>query len=108
MRYERANHYTALRDRLLRNIFLGPNGLRAGWRLLIFLVIVLGLNAAIKTLLVVVMKRWSMHEPAGFDPIVLLILDGIALFATLAGTVVMARIERRKLSDYGLPGRNAF
>jgi membrane protease YdiL (CAAX protease family) len=94
--------------KLLHNVFLGPNGLRAGWRLLIFLVIVLGLNAAIKTLLVILMRRWSIHEPAGLDPIVLSIADAIALFSTLAGTVVMGHIEHRKLSDYGLPGRNTF
>ena len=94
--------------RILRNIFLGQTGLRAGWRLLIFLVIVLGLDAAIKTLLVILMKRWGLHEPAGLDPIALSVSDGITLLSTFAGTAAMARIERRKLTDYGLPGRSAF
>lgn len=94
--------------RILRNIFLGSNGLRAGWRLLIFLVIVLGLDAAIKTILVIAMRRWGLNEPAGLDPIALSVSDGITLLSTLAGTSVMARIERRKLTEYGLPGRSTF
>jgi uncharacterized protein len=95
-------------SKILRNIFLGPNRLRAGWRLLIFLVIVFGLNAALKSVLVLLAKRWGLHEPAGLDPIVLSVSDGITLLSTLAGTAVMARIEHRRLADYGLPGRNMF
>ncbi len=95
-------------SRTLRNIFLGLNGLRAGWRLLIFLVIVLGLNAALKAVLVLLATRWGFHEPVGLDPVVLSVSDGITLLSTLVGTAVMARIEHRRPADYSLPGRNMF
>jgi membrane protease YdiL (CAAX protease family) len=94
--------------RILRKIFLGPNGLRAGWRLLIFFAIVVGLNVVLQGVVVLLAKRWGLHEPAGLDPITASISDVLTLISTVVGTAVMARIEHRKLADYGLPGRNTF
>src|SRR6266852_6731271 len=44
------------------NIFRGPNGIRAGWRVLIFLAIVVGLVAAVNLVVWMVM-HFLLHRP---------------------------------------------
>ncbi len=91
----------------LKPIFIGPNGLRAGWRLLLFLAILVALIATTRTILV----RF-LHPPATARTVLMpgdvAIGEGLAfLFICIAGCV-MARLEHRKFSDYGLPLRFAL
>ncbi len=90
----------------LRNIFIGPNGIRAGWRLLIFLAIVFVLFFIAGTIVRAVFPGVAAlaHRPrpkvlypatVGFE---------LAIFVvTVIAAAVMAKIERRKFRDYGLP-----
>jgi membrane protease YdiL (CAAX protease family) len=80
---------------------MGPSELRVGWRLLIFVVIVGGLMvvraAVIRTL------------PHFNDGAFTYLADKISKFTVfLLATWIMARIEGRTISDYGLPWRKAF
>jgi len=86
-------------------ILRGPNGLRAGWRLLIFFAIffplVFAIGKAIDPL-----TRAARVEPT--TP-----LGGTIMFAPfvavlLLATWIMARMEHRGFADYGLPWRKAF
>jgi hypothetical protein len=91
-----------------RSAFLGPNGVRAGWRLLAFLAITIALQAALQRGAGFVAERRGFRFSPGLDPIEFSIADGLALVAILAATIIMARFERRRLQEYGLPGANAF
>ena len=85
----------------VHRVFWGRNRLRAFWRLLIFAVIVIVLQFAIGY----VLHRGPIRN---FTATGVIIQDSIAFFVTLLAAIVMARIERRSLADYGLPARGAF
>jgi membrane protease YdiL (CAAX protease family) len=86
----------------LRNLFLGRNGLRAGWRLLMFLVL-FGICAAILERLALLVAG-----PAGFTLASMSLME-LGLFgAALIASGIMGRVERRTFADYGLPLRGAF
>jgi uncharacterized protein len=89
----------------VRNVFFNSRGLRAGWRLLIFVGIVVGLGF---------LANWSLPKlfqvkPRAFlDPIEMISDELQGLIQVLIATWIMARIERRRFADYGIPVRNAF
>jgi len=91
-----------------RNIFLGPLGLRSGWSLLIFLAIVTALQALFQKIVEVILRARGIVPPEGLYAIVFLVQDAITLIGVVIATWVMARWEHRRLSSYGLPGKNAF
>jgi membrane protease YdiL (CAAX protease family) len=91
-----------------RAIFVGPSGLRAGWRLLIFLAIVIASQALFQEVVVVILEARGVVAPEGLHPLVFLVQDAITFIAVVIATWIMARSERRRLSSYGLPGKNAF
>lgn len=90
----------------LLGIFLGPNGLRAGWRLAIYLLIAGGLITGLSILARALHQGRSTPVPleAGF----LLSNEGVAFVVVLFASWVMSRIEGRKIADYGLPLRDAL
>jgi membrane protease YdiL (CAAX protease family) len=87
----------------LTKIFVGPNGLRAGWRLLIFNVAFMIVGVVMKALLVPIVGR----EPAWTAPYFLLI-EAVSLAGAALCVLLMARIERRRFTDYGLGGVRPF
>ncbi len=91
----------ATRDGLLRRIFVGAQDTRAGWRMLIFAVLV-GLMIAVSGPL---QRRIADRLPEGFSP-----WDPILVFAPqvailLIAASLMGHFEHRSLADYGLPFR---
>jgi membrane protease YdiL (CAAX protease family) len=96
---------------MLVKVFTGPNGIRAGWRLLIFLLffgaIAGGLSFAIR-LIPAVRASQQADKGAPFSPAAALFAEGFLVLTLLASTFLMTRIEKRKFSDYGLPARGAF
>jgi membrane protease YdiL (CAAX protease family) len=94
-------------------IFRGPHGIRAGWRVLIFLALVgaVGFAFAIPFILLTLAKR---GEPfggialSGLTPLGLSISEGALFVIPSIAALIMARIERRKYGQYGLPARSAF
>ena len=96
----------------LRLVFIGRNGLRAGWHLAIFLLIFATLVAVPALVLGHFMPQipaWAKSQPVDtFHPGYLMFFESwLALFLFLAA-FVMSKIEKRTLSDYGLPTRGAF
>jgi uncharacterized protein len=81
--------------------FYGPSGLRAGWRLLIFFGIV---TAMFKS------ENWTISRYVhGLDDVSRFLLFEVTSFLTiLFVSWLMARIEGRKIADYGLPWRKVF
>ena len=98
------------RDSWLKNIFIGLNGLRSGWRVLLFyslLAIVISVLVvairAIRTLLTLPHQATSVLTPGRG-----LLNEAVLLFGVLFTSAIFARFERRSLADYGLPVRGAF
>jgi len=86
------------------SIFKGPNGLRAGWRLLIFFAIFAPLGYVAGLIVDHVIDPATDHE----TPMSGTILMGTFLIALLLATWIMAKIEGRTFANYGLPWRRAF
>jgi len=96
----------------LKLIFVGPNGLRAGWRLLIFVVLVVVLlggfllirNGGLQGFL-------EAQKHAGeitVTPLLMFGSDAIAFLLLCVAALIMGKIEHRKFSEYGLPLRQAL
>jgi len=93
----------AQRNSTLRKVFVGPNGIRAGWRLLIFYAIVFGLFTVLFAILHVVhigenKPRTSISQ---LTPAMVLVTEGTILLFTVIAALIMARIECRRFSEYG-------
>ncbi len=96
-----------------KSVFRGPNGIRAGWRALIFLGVFAGLAIAVN-LVVWLVRHFLLHTSSHFQmasslsPAAAILSDGpLLLFAGFAA-LIMSRIEHRKWEQYGLPLRVAF
>src|ERR1700735_3364291 len=89
------------RPSALRKILVGKDGLRAGWSLLIFIVIF----AAIAFCVRVIGHRVHPPVPKGANtapPSFLFIAESIPFLITVLVTWIMSKIERRAISVYGL------
>lgn len=88
-----------------RNIFWGTQGLRAGWRLLLFLILAFLISGALNRLL----RIWvPVGRQSTYSPEILGLRELLVLIAVLAAAWIMSRLERRPLAVYGLPARAAF
>ncbi|MGC1105920.1 MAG: CPBP family intramembrane glutamic endopeptidase [Candidatus Acidiferrales bacterium] len=92
-------------------VFAGPQGIRAGWRWLIFLAILIGCA----TLLVIVCVAVGLlHLRAGQQAAPTLTASNAALqeaifvISMFVATVIMSKIENRPMGQYGLPARQMF
>jgi uncharacterized protein len=90
----------------LRKILFNSRGLRAGWRLLIFVAIFLGLGYLADLAFT---KFVHLKERAFLDPISFLYDESQNLVLVLIATWIMSRIEHRRLAQYGVPSvRRSF
>ncbi len=93
---------------LLEPVFVGPNGVRAGWRAalfvaLFFLFMITAANAAR------LLHLSLLGEPGGpITPRVLGSQEALAVVCALVAALILARLERRPFRDYGLPLTQAF
>ncbi len=91
----------------LRKVFIGKDGLRAGWSLLIFLAILAVLVVAVN---VIGHKFFPANAKLANNASVItiksgLIQESIPIVLVLLVTWIMSKIERRPNSVYGLGGR---
>jgi membrane protease YdiL (CAAX protease family) len=89
-------------------LFVGRGGLRAGWRLLIFLALLVAIFSAATALSRLLHHRPSRLAGAIFTPKVVLIGEASSFALVLLASAIMARFERRKIAGYGLPWHRAF
>jgi uncharacterized protein len=97
----------------IRDIFIGPKGIRAGWRLLLFV-------AIFGVLFYVIIQRAFKSVPAFVElakqtqaggvitPEFEFVFEGALLAITFLSTWIMGRIEKRPLGTYGIPLERAF
>ncbi len=93
--------------------FRGPNGIRAGWRVLIFVLLVFLIALVLASPLIAMraLHKGGAAESqviSGVTPAGLSITEGSILLCTSIAALIMAQIERRKFGQYGLPLRSAF
>lgn len=90
-------------------LFRGPNGLRAGWRVLLFVMIAAGLFLwFLVALRFLIGRRAHVGGVSQFTPFGLGISEAVIFVLASLAAVIMSRMERRKYGDYGLPWRLAF
>ena len=89
---------------VMSTVFLGPNGLRAGWRFAIYLAVVIGLVIAFSYV-----TRPPVPRVKGVPPLwFLLVAECESLAAAVIPALVLSHFEKRPFGDYGLPKRSAF
>jgi len=91
-------------------IFRGPDGIRAGWRLLIFVAILFGLVAVLSTIVITISHggRPSLGGISQLTPSSLGLNEGVTFLLVAIAALIMARIENRRWGQYGLPILSAF
>jgi len=85
----------------LRWIFMGPQGLRAGWSVAIFIAVLLLLGRALSFVMHKIRPSSSGND---FTPGGALISEFLAFLLILAAAWIVALIERRSVMDYNLSG----
>ncbi len=95
----------------VENTFQGPNGLRAGWRLLIFLALFLAVAEGLGFVLhhIPALQAWQQAQPKNqMTPAVMLLGEGVAAVSLFLAAFFMTSIEERSFADYYLPQQQAF
>lgn len=95
----------------ISSVFVGPAGIRAGWRLVIFVVICficagLFILAAVKAGFVQITK--GQPSASVFNPSSVIAQEVSLLAGMFIAALIMAKIERRPMGKYGLPLVEAF
>ena len=92
----------------LRRIFTGSQGLRSGWGAACFLLLLVALGAATYGLIMVLpLPPFESGDTVLMTPFNKGIVDAVLLVIVAISTSVMAKVERRRLADYGFPARKA-
>ena len=93
-------------------VFRGPNGIRAGWRALIFIVLALVVGLILVSPFIAMrmshVGHHDDHQSFGLTPLDLGMSEGLIFLSAALAALVMSRIEHRKWGQYGLPWRSAF
>lgn len=91
----------AVQPSYVRTVFLGPDGLRAGWGFAFYVVMLYLLRFAI--------SRWVGSLELGDNELWSMMMEEfVAAVAAVVPALVLARVERRPWGVYGLPLRQAF
>ena len=86
----------------MHTVFVGAEGLRTPWRILLYLI----MAAALLFILGSLLHEW---KPKGGARIWLgMVSEAQLMIAVIIPAFIMARIEGRPFAFYGLPGRQAF
>jgi uncharacterized protein len=95
------NLTAAVQPSYVHTVFLGPDGLRPGWGFAFYVFMFYVLQFVI--------TRWIGSLDLGLNGLWSTMLDEFGVFvAAMLPSFVLARVERRPWSVYGLPGRKAF
>jgi membrane protease YdiL (CAAX protease family) len=91
----------------LHRIFLGPQGLRAGWSAAMYLTLLFGVEKGLSALGQAASKQ-ATEKPAPaaneIDPVMAILGEAIFFAAVVGFAALMALIERRHILDYNLRG----
>jgi len=88
----------------LRWIFIGPQGLRAGWSVTLFLVLTVLFMLMLGTAANVFIKQILHIKTGDFTPATAMIQEVILFLSLLGSGALMALLEQRRILDYNLIG----
>jgi len=91
----------------LRNVFVGRNGIRAGWRFLIFVTLVVVFRVAAFRV-PPVWRLFKTTESGTLTPFSDGTLTSLSAVGAFLAAFIMSRIEKRRLTSYGIPVTGAF
>ena len=86
-----------------KNVFFGPKGLRAGWGMLLFAAIFIGIAQTVGR----IVHHLRHLPPNAHSPVTIhgmLISETFAVLFVFLATYIMSRIEKRPFTSYGLAG----
>ncbi len=95
----------------IASLFVGPHGIRPGWRWLMFLGIFFVCTGVLLIAAIAVhLLRLPGTQPGAqsFTAPFVLTQEGIFVIGLFVAALVMSKIERRPMAQYGLPAREAF
>ena len=90
-------------EEAFRFVFLNNRGLRAGWRLLIFIVIFGLIQAGIFAPFIFLRGRPPAPSGGVITPGAQLVSEALSFLGLLLASWIMSRIEKRPMGVYGLP-----
>jgi membrane protease YdiL (CAAX protease family) len=90
---------------VLRKVFIGKDGLRAGWGLLIFIAIFAAIAFCVRVIGHKLYPSAAGAPKAEISPAFGYIAESVNFLLTLLVTWIMAKIERRPISVYGFGDR---
>ncbi len=91
-------------ESVIHSVFLGPNGIRAGWRLLIFA----ASGFVLLSIFGIVQRSVTHGRGLPFSAKGVSIGEAAFFLCILIASWIMSLIEGRTIGDYGLPARKAF
>ena len=89
----------------MKTIFVGPKGIRAGWRFATFVVLLFCFS---KLFFWFLTTLFHYQEHAGWFPTDFLLDGALSFGAALLAAWIMSKLERRPFADYGFPWRTMF
>jgi membrane protease YdiL (CAAX protease family) len=90
-------------------MLFGPQGLREGWRILMFIALVAALRYV--QLHIQPLRHFIQEVTAAQGeeaPAPVIVVEGVRALIVLLAAFLMTRIEKRSFADYGLPMNQAF
>jgi len=95
-----------------RRIFVGPSGIRPGWRLALFLIFLVGLQLLLIQFglrRIPAARAIAQSSKGGtLTPQFQIMIEGAGIIVVFLATAIMSRIEKRPFGMYGLDARGAF
>src|SRR3984957_13171836 len=96
----------------LKQIFVGSNGLRAGWRILMFIALISVLLGGFVLIRAggpeAFREQYRNQSQVTITPLLITGSEAITLLFLCIAAMAMGKIERRKFGEYGLPLRLAL
>ena len=98
-------------DGWLRKTFFGNCGLRSGWRLVLYLLLLVTFEIAVRKAMVNVPFLYRIlkaGQKGTLSPLYELVFETALIAGMFFSATIMSKIERRGLGEYGLPLPKAF
>jgi len=91
-------------QRGLRWMFVGQSGIRAGWSVLLFVLVLVAIGFLLQTAVHFLLHPKALPRDAALPPRLGMIAEGLQVFCVFVATAVMALIEKRPVLYYGYQG----
>ncbi len=92
----------------IKGLFVGPDGLRHGWRFLIFATAISLVVRFLEQPAIVFLAAKLHVDPGALSAPSIIVSGAFDLIVILIVTGVVARFEHRRIDSYGLPINEAF